>query len=137
MNIAVAVDGSDSALRATNHALMLVEHLPDTTLELIFVTDYNKVEDERLLKESPRNLAAYQKKNLKPVVDRAREVGVNPKITLLQGQTGPTIIKYVNANEVDHLILGSRGLNAFKGLIFGSVSEKVVKRMSCPVTVVK
>lgn len=137
MNIAVAVDGSESALRAAQHALMLVQYLPETHLEIIFVTDFNKVEDERLLTESPKNLAAYQKKNVQPVVKMAREAGVEPKVTLLKGQTGPTIIKYVNASEVDQLILGSRGLNAFKGLIFGSVSEKVVKRMSCPVTLVK
>ncbi|MGN7409076.1 universal stress protein [Sporosarcina sp. SAFN-010] len=137
MNIAVAVDGSESALRAAQHALMLVQFLPETHLEIIFVTDFNKVEDERLLTESPKNLAAYQKKNVQPVVKMAREAGVEPKVTLLKGQTGPTIIKYVNASEVDQLILGSRGLNAFKGLIFGSVSEKVVKRMSCPVTLVK
>lgn len=137
MNIAVAVDGSESAIRATNHALMLVKYLPDTQLEIIFVTDIDKVEDERLLVESPRNLAFYQKKNVKPILELAREAGVEPKVTLLKGLTGPTIIKYVNANEVDQLILGSRGLRAFKGLIFGSVSEKVVKRMKCPVTVVK
>ncbi|WP_039043652.1 universal stress protein [Sporosarcina sp. ZBG7A] len=137
MNIAVAVDGSESALRAAQHALMLVQFLPETHLEIIFVTDFNKVEDERLLTESPKNLAAYQKKNVQPVIKMAREAGVEPKVTLLKGQTGPTIIKYVNASEVDQLILGSRGLNAFKGLIFGSVSEKVVKRMSCPVTLVK
>lgn len=137
MNIAVAVDGSESALRAAQHALMLVQFLPETHLEIIFVTDFNKVEDERLLTESPKNLAAYQKKNVQPVVKLAREAGVEPKVTLLKGQTGPTIIKYVNTSEIDQLILGSRGLNAFKGLIFGSVSEKVVKRMSCPVTLVK
>lgn len=137
MNIAVAVDGSESALRATQHALMLVQYLPETNLEIIFVTDFNKVEDERLLAQSPKNLAAYQKKNVQPVVKLAREAGVEPKVTLLKGQTGPTIIKYVNASEVDQLILGSRGLNAFKGLVFGSVSDKVVKRMSCPVTLVK
>ncbi len=137
MNIAVAVDGSESALRATQHALMLVQYLPETHLEIIFVTDFSKVEDERLLSQSPKNLAAYQKKNIQPVVKLAREAGVEPKVTLLKGQTGPAIIKYVNASEVDHLILGSRGLTAFKGLVFGSVSEKVVKRMSCPVTLVK
>ncbi|WP_432353129.1 universal stress protein [Sporosarcina sp. A2] len=137
MNIAVAVDGSESAIRATQHALMLVEYLPETQLEIIFVTDFNKVEDERLLTQSPKSLAAYQKKNILPILNLARDAGVEPTITLLKGQTGPTIIKYVNANEVDHIVIGSRGLNAFKGLVFGSVSEKVIKRMRCPVTIVK
>lgn len=137
MNIAVAVDGSESAIRATKHALMLVKYLPETQLEIIFVTDFNKVEDERLLTQSPKNMAVYQRENVQPIVKLARESDVEPKVTLLRGQAGPTIIKYVNANEVDHLIIGSRGLNAFKGLVFGSVSEKVVKRMTCPVTIVK
>ncbi|WJY27202.1 MULTISPECIES: universal stress protein [Sporosarcina] len=137
MNIAVAVDGSESAVRAAQHALMLVKYLPETEMEVIFVTDFNRVEDERLLKESPKALAAYQKKSIRPILELAEEAGVEPKVTMLKGQTGPTIIKYVNSQEVDQLILGSRGLNAFKGLLMGSISEKVVKRMRCPVTVVK
>lgn len=137
MNIAVAVDGSESAIRATHHALMLVKHLPDTKLEIIFVTDFNKVEDERLLTQSPENLAAYQRKNVNPFVKVAQEAGVEPTVTLLKGQTGPTIIKYVNAHEVDQLVIGSNSLHAFKGSVFGDFNQKAVKRMKCPVTIVK
>lgn len=137
MNIAVAVDGSESAVRAARHALMLVKYLPDTKLEIIFVTDFNKVEDERLLKESSEHLKAYQQKNVRPIVRLAEEEGLEPAVTLLKGQTGPTIIKYVNAHEVDHLVIGSNSLHAFKGSVFGDLNQKAVKRMKCPVTIVK
>lgn len=137
MNIAVAIDGSESAISATKHALTLVKYLPDTHLEIIFVTDFNKVEDERLLKNSIEHLNAYQQRNVRPIVKLAEQEGVEPTITLLTGATGPTIIKYVNANEVDHLVIGSNSLNAFKGSVFGDINQKAVKRMRCPVTIVK
>ena len=57
MKIAVAVDGSENALRAAKHAIMLAQYLPETHLEIIYVADYNKAKDERLLSQSPESLA--------------------------------------------------------------------------------
>ncbi|WP_301109763.1 universal stress protein [Sporosarcina sp.] len=137
MKIAVAVDGSEQSLRATEYALMLVEHFPKAHLEIIYVTDFNKVEDERLLKQSPNSLSLYQKKQIHPVMELVKNEGREAEITLLLGNPEQRIIKHVNANEIDHLVLSSRGLNALQKLVLGSVSQKVIKNVNCSVTVVK
>ena len=37
----------------------------------------------------------------------------------------------------DLVIIGSRGLNSLQEMVLGSVSHKVVKRVKCPVHIVK
>ncbi|MBO1912729.1 universal stress protein, partial [Microvirga sp. 3-52] len=67
MKIAVAVDGSDNALRAAEHAIMLAQYIPESNLEVIYVADYNKAKDERLLAQSPESLALNREQKVSPV----------------------------------------------------------------------
>ena len=50
--------------------------------------------------------------------------------------TAGAIIDYAQANEVDHIIIGSRGSSAIRRYL-GSVSAQVVAEANCTVTVVK
>lgn len=136
LRIAVAIDGSENALRATEYAVFLAQHLPDATLEFIFVVDLSKVKDDHLLTQSPESLALERGKKINPAVKIAEEAGVTSQVTVLRGQPSQEIIKYVNDGPFAQLVLGSRGLNAFQEMILGSVSHKVMKHVACPVTVV-
>ena len=137
MKIAVAVDGSDNALRAAKHAIMLAQHLPKAELEIINVADYNKAKDERLLSQSPESLSLKREQKVHSSLVLAKSVGVETKITMLKGSPSHEIIKYVKEHEVDQLVIGSRGLNTIQEMILGSVSHKVMKHAHCPVTIVK
>lgn len=137
MKIAVAIDGSENALRAAKHAITLAQHLPEAQLEFIYVADYNKAKDERLLAQSEESLLLKRKKKIDPVLELAQNAGVQAKSTMLKGEPSQEIIKYVNAKAIDQLVIGSRGLNAFQEMVLGSVSHKVMKHVDCPVTVVK
>lgn len=136
LRIAVAIDGSENALRATEHAVFLAKHLPEATLEFIFVVDLSKVKDERLMTQSPESLALEREKKINPAVKIAEEADITSSVTVLRGQPSQEIIKYVNSAAIAQLVLGSRGLNAFQEMILGSVSHKVMKHVDCPVTVV-
>jgi len=137
MKIAVAVDGSDNALRAVKHAILLAQYLPGARLEVIHVADYNKAKDENILAQNPETLALYRDQKLIPIRELAKSVEVEIKITALKGNPSEEIIKYVKEQSIDQLVIGSRGLNVFQKVILGSVSQKVVKSAPCPVTVVK
>lgn len=137
MKIAVAIDGSENALRAAKHAITLVRYLPDAQLEVIYVSDYNKAKDERLLSQSPESLTLKREQKMHPILELAKDAGVKTKTTMLKGNPSQEIIKYVNSEGIDHLVIGSRGLNTFQEMIIGSVSHKVMKHVNCPITIVK
>lgn len=137
MKIAVAIDGSENALRAAKHAITLAQHFPEAQLEFIYVADFNKAKDERLLSQSEESLQLKRKQKVDPVLELAQIAGVKSKITMLKGDPSQEIIKYVNAEVIDQLVIGSRGLNTFQEMVLGSVSHKVMKHVDCPVTVVK
>lgn len=137
MKIAVAVDGSENAKRAAIHAVFLAIHLPESSLEVIMVIDHNKAKDERLLTQSPESLAFQREQKVQPIVELARAEQIDTKTAFLRGEPSSEIIKYVDEHAVDLLVVGSRGLNAFQEMIVGSVSHKVMKYATCPVTIVK
>lgn len=137
MKIAVATDGSDNALRAAKHAVYLVENLPGASLEIIYVADFDKAKDERLLAQSPESLLLEREQKVYPILVLAEEAGIATSVTILKGNPSEAIIKYVNDETIDQLVIGSRGLNAFQEMILGSVSHKVMKHVTCPVTIVK
>ncbi len=47
------------------------------------------------------------------------------------------IVEYAEHENIDLLVIGSRGLTGFKKLLVGSVASGVVTYAHCPVMVVK
>jgi len=47
------------------------------------------------------------------------------------------IVEYAERENIDLLVIGSRGLTGFKKLLVGSVASGVVTYAHCPVLVVK
>lgn len=137
MKIAVAIDGSENAIRAAKHAIMLAQYLPESHVEIIFVADFDKAKNERLLSQSPESLSLKRERKVNPVLVHAEEAGVQTKVIMLKGNPSQELIKYVNEGEVDQFVIGSRGLNSFQEMVLGSVSHKVMKHVNCPVTIVK
>jgi nucleotide-binding universal stress UspA family protein len=61
----------------------------------------------------------------------AAEVTVTP--VLREGQ--PADVLCAEAEHADMIVVGSRGLGGFRGLLLGSVSQQVVHHARCPVVV--
>ena len=72
MKIAVAVDGSEYAVRAAKFAINLAKHMPDAELEVIFVADFDKVKDDHLLTKSTDIIEWKREKKVNPVVELAK-----------------------------------------------------------------
>ncbi|CAO3627010.1 unnamed protein product [Mucor hiemalis] len=60
---------------------------------------------------------------------------VTPRI--LSGEPGETLKDFAEANKVDLVIVGSRGLGFIKRQFIGSVSDYLVHHLKCSVLVVK
>jgi len=144
--IVVAVDGSESSLRAVSHALKLRKlssHVHITTL-YIGPSCYDLFPD-------PGICSGFQQKELdKEIESRANEVFKKiDKITgqksssigkaIGRGDAAATISKFAMEGGFDLVIIGFHGYEEEEGSKFwlGGVCYKVLHMCQCPVTVVK
>jgi len=136
-NILLAADGSENAVRAANEALAIASVMPGCKIEILFVIDDSKVKEEVLHSQNEEERQYKRHQKLLPIEDVFAGRNIDHKITIIHGDPGPVIVDYAKRNQVDLIILGSRGLNALQEFVLGSVSHKVVKRAACPVMIVK
>ncbi|MFC5703121.1 universal stress protein [Cohnella faecalis] len=61
----------------------------------------------------------------------------NSKAVLLEGVPDKEIVEYAEANGIDLIVMGSRGLGAIREMVLGSVSHRVVQHAKASVLVVK
>lgn len=73
---------------------------------------------ERILEEGKRRALEHGNDNVQAIV--------------ADGDPAGTILRYLKENGFDLVVVGTRGLSDFKGLIMGSVSHKVVQLAVCP-----
>jgi nucleotide-binding universal stress UspA family protein len=69
---------------------------------------------------------------------RAQQNGLEKIIARLEvGDPADRILRCIETENIDCVIMGSRGLNDLKGLFLGSVSHKVANRAACTCIAVK
>ncbi len=135
--IMLAADGSENSIRAAREAARLANCSDDCAITIVFVVDFDKSKESVLHAESKDSLDLTRRKQLKPVEMVLREYDVPYNVQILHGEPAPALIDYAHSESFDLVVIGSRGLSAFQEMILGSVSHKVMKRLRCPVLLVK
>ena len=72
---------------------------------------------------------------LDKVVATLKEKGIKAKTEILSGNPAEEIIKYSQKNNVDLIIMSTRGRSGISRLVFGSVAEKVIRNSTVPVLI--
>lgn len=70
-------------------------------------------------------------------VKKLQAGGVRAEPDVLEGPAAEAILNAAECHEADLIIVGSRGLGQFKGLLLGSTSDRVVQHATMPVLVVR
>ena len=135
--ILLAVDGSENAIRATEEAVKIASLIPECKIEILYVAEFAKSKNEVLHSQGKEELEYSRRQKLSSVVEKIESKNITYEVKILHGYPGPTIIDYANNEKIDLVVLGSRGLNSLQKMMLGSVSHKVVKRVNCPVLIVK
>jgi nucleotide-binding universal stress UspA family protein len=98
----------------------------------------------RLLVEAENEARAYRvitsigEEIVRRATDRAKAGGATGiKTHMESGDDADTILDVAEADDVRMIVMGSRGLGRVRGLVLGSVSQKVVLHAHCTVVTVK
>ncbi|RYG71205.1 universal stress protein [Lentibacillus lipolyticus] len=134
--ILLATDGSKHSARSANHAIQLAEQFSGT-IDVVYVVDEQTSKSDVLHNDSKYEIERKRKEKIQPVLDQLETTTIDYKVRILHGEPGPAIVEFVNTNDFDCVVIGSRGLNNLQTMILGSVSHKVAKRVDCPVLIVK
>ena len=76
-------------------------------------------------------------KQLRKLVDRAKQAGVRVKGLLLDGVAHERIARAARAQKADLVVIGTHGRTGFAKLFLGSVASRVLAVSPCPVLTVR
>lgn len=136
-HIVLAADGSDNAVRACYEAIKIAKLTPTAKVDVVYVASFDKIKEEMLRASSPESLEFTRRQKIANVEQLLKDEEIPYIVTILKGEPGPEIVRYVNESGADLVVIGSRGLNSLQEMVLGSVSHKVMKRVNCPALVVK
>ncbi|NLL89995.1 MAG: universal stress protein [Dehalococcoidales bacterium] len=72
---------------------------------------------------------------LDTVVAALKEKGINARTEIMAGNPAEEILKYSQSNNVDLIIMSTRGRSGISRWVFGSVAEKVIRNSTVPVLI--
>ena len=157
--ILVAIDGSETSMRAAKYAIDLSkiqnqqEKQEETTaVELIalVVMDLTKLPDSFRATTSGYYGAMElegKRKEAQQWLDKVRalaeeqnyDIGAFKSVIIedISSRVGHAIVNYAESRSIDLIVIGTRGRSGLKKMLLGSVASDVVTYAHCPVLVIR
>jgi len=135
-HILVPVDGSVGSDKAVARSIDLAEVF-EAKLHFLYVANINQLAINAYLSDAI--LDAVTKAG-QVVLDRALGMvpsGIECCVNTDTGSPAVVILDYAAQNNIDLIVMGSRGLGVVQGVLLGSVSQYVIEQAKCPVMVIK
>ncbi len=136
--ILLAVDGSEPAVLATQHAVVLAKTF-GSTIKAIFVdTGYEALEyPEEIMDDDVYEGVHASIKGLAIAKTMCERNGVTCEVEVAQGGVAKRIVAAAQDWKADLIVVGDTGRTGLKRIALGSVAETVVKGSPIPVMVIK
>lgn len=133
--VLVPVDFSDGALAALQHAMGYVS--PERgTVHLLHVIDPVSGGLGGVEPIAPRVLARFQDR-LTPLAELVAAQGVKSKKHVAIGSVADEILSMADRCHVDLIVMGTHAQSGWGHVLLGGITERVVRRSTCPVLTVK
>lgn len=147
--ILVAFDGSKPSSKASEYAIYLSK-LENASLIFLHVLDNIKqggviglrarYGDTNLVEGYKRARTQEAEKWILPIEKIAADQGIIAKIEIVDDERNSkieTIVQFIEKNNIDLVVTGSRGLSQFKRMLVGSVASGIITHSKCPVLVIR
>jgi nucleotide-binding universal stress UspA family protein len=139
--ILVAIDGSDTALRALDFAVGQARLSPAAELHVLTVQPLASTNTAWEIYVSADRLREIAVKRAREVLDaaaaRLKGSGCKHALENLEGEPAETIARRAAELGCESITMGTRGAGQMSVLVMGSVAQKVVHHATVPVTLVK
>jgi len=138
--ILVPTDFSDTARHALRYATsfareykaeLLLLHVVET-LAVGYASDLFPVPMAEVFEE----FSSYARSELTKLAEECRATGVTVKELVVQGKPSAEILRVAAEQTADMIVLGTHGKGMLDQAIFGSTTERVVRKAPCPVLTV-
>lgn len=137
-NILIPTDGSEQAGNAVEEGVRLAHELGATVHALHVVDEFEAkiVPITGAQDEKRAEFLEHGERITGEVARLAEEAGLECVTAVVTGVAHKQITKYVDENDIDLVVIGSRGLGGIEEMLLGSTADKVVRLVDIPVTVV-
>lgn len=139
------VDGSKNSDLAVKESGILAKKFK-ANLTLLHVahteTSFSKQYSDEYADESNVSyMSEIDKKEAEDILKQSLETlkprGVKPKTAIRMGEPATEILEFATENDIDYIVMGSRGLSGIKKFLMGSISTRVMEHSDCSVLIVK
>jgi len=136
--ILVAIDGYDASIDAAEHAISISKEYNAELYALYVIRTDVDLYGPHETSEYMTKMRDEGGKYLDRVELKANEKNIQIKTVIIPSKNiSGGILDYAEENNIDLIVIGTRGRSGFKRLLLGSVASHVVTYAHCPVLVAK
>jgi nucleotide-binding universal stress UspA family protein len=144
-NILVPLDGSDLSEKALKYAqaivpeggkvhLLSVVDTPEYPTSIYYPAGLPSF--ELAYSELQRDVIPQMQEYLEKVAEYLARSNINVTYKVMVGEPALTITEYVRDFEISAVVMSTHGRSGFSRWLFGSVAQKVLSAVDCPVFVI-
>lgn len=130
MDVLVPIDGSDCSFRALDFATEFVQRY-DGSIHVVHFTDVPGQGTDQLISRAEDQLEEAGLESDPEIITRVQMS--EPKYA---NRVGKDILRLVEANGFDHVIMGHHGTGRIGRAILGSAAETVLRAAEVPSTII-
>jgi len=141
--ILVAIDGSEISMNTVDYAIQMAKKHNSQVIALHVIkipiaTAYLLAPSDTLRQLNDKDKQEFMEW-FGPIQMKAKENNVKLKTEIVESIMSEVgaIVTYAERENVDLIVIGSRGRSGFKKMLLGSTASGVVTYATCPVMVVK
>jgi nucleotide-binding universal stress UspA family protein len=137
--IMLPLDGSPLAEQALPHAIAIAEHFQAEVILMKVLAPLPRPPEAtpacfQTAEEASMRLA---REYLERVAAGAQQRGIRVHMATTEGRPHLQIIQYAETNQVDLIVMSTRGQSGLSRWLMGSVADRVVRGASVPVLLVR
>lgn len=137
--ILVPLDGSKLAEQALPHAVAQAEKYGAETVLLKVLQPLSEpaFSAPAAVRAAEEASARLLRDYLDGVAVRLREQGIAVQVALVEGKPYVEIIRFAEENEIDLIVMSTRGHSGWSRWLLGSVADRVVRGATVPLLLVQ